>query len=157
MYLPLMPARESSKPRVPSSSMTFLPTFGKNGSGAIPQKSPCTCSLGRQPLLTQLIELCLGLSQGSALHAETLAMRSKALPFLCQVLGRSVTQGIQDFGLCRWPGEELPGALALQHPLRLAPLPRGPQQAAPRITEVTFELIVNWLRVLQMLLTACSI
>ena len=112
-------------------------------SEAIPQKSPCTCSLGRQPLLTQLIELCLGLSQGPALHAETLAMRSKALPFLCQVLGRSVTQGIQDFGLCRWPGEELPGALALQHPLRLAPLPRGPQQAAPRITEVTFELIVG--------------
>ncbi len=71
---------------------------------AIPQKSPCTCSLGRQPLLTQLIELCLGLSQGPALHAEPLAMRSKALPFLCQVLGRSVTQGIQDFGLCRWPG-----------------------------------------------------
>jgi len=53
---------------------------------AIPQKSPCACSLERQPPLTQLIELRLGLSQGPALQAETLAMRSKALPFLRQLL-----------------------------------------------------------------------
>ena len=31
----------------------------------------------------------------------------------------------------------------MQRPLRLALLPRGPQQAAPRIAEVTFELIVG--------------
>ena len=54
---------------------------------AIPQKSPCACSLERRPSLTQLIKLRLGLSQGPALHTETLTMLSKALPFLCQVLG----------------------------------------------------------------------
>ena len=46
-----------------------------------------------------------------------------------------------------WPrsvaGEDLPGALALQGPLRLALLARGPQQAATRIAEATFELVVG--------------
>src|SRR6266446_5882283 len=51
---------------------------------AIPQKSPCACSLECGPLLTQLIELRLGLSQGTPLPAETLAMRSKTLPLLSQ-------------------------------------------------------------------------
>ena len=70
-------------------------------------------------------------------------MLSKALPFLRQVLRWSLTQGPQHLGLCRWPGEELPGALALQSPLRLALLARGPQQAATRIAEATFELVVG--------------
>ena len=65
--------------------------YFRKGTTAIPQKSPCACSLQRRPSLTQLIKLRLGLSQGPALHAETLAMRSKALPFLCQVLGWDLT------------------------------------------------------------------
>src|SRR4029434_5771735 len=70
-------------------------------------------------------------------------MRNKALPFLRQVLGWGLTQGPQHLGLCRWPGYELPGALALQGPLRLALLARGPQQAATCIAEATFELVVG--------------
>jgi DNA-directed RNA polymerase subunit RPC12/RpoP len=62
---------------------------------AIPQKSPCACSLERWPPLTQLIELRLGLSQGSALQAETLTMRSKALPFLRQFLRWGLAHGIE--------------------------------------------------------------
>jgi hypothetical protein len=64
-----------------------------------------------------LIQLHLSLSKGSTLHAESLAMRSKALPFLHQVLGGGLTQGIAYFGLCRGLGQELPSALALQRPL----------------------------------------
>src|SRR6266581_6624027 len=94
---------------------------------AVPLKSPCACRLERQPPLTQVIKLRLGLSQRSTLHAESLAMFSKALPFLRQVLGWGLTQGTQRLGLCRWPGEELPGALALQCTLRLALLACGPQ------------------------------
>ena len=109
---------------------------------AIPQKSPCACSLERRPPLTQLIELRLGLSEGAALQAEPLAMRSKTLSFLLQVLGRGLTHGIQELGVCRWPGEELPGALALERPLRLALLARGPEQAAPRLTKATFACVV---------------
>ena len=67
----------------------------RNGSFAIPQKSPCACSLERWPPLTQLIELRLGLSQGSALQAETLTMRSKALPFLRQFLRWGLAHGIE--------------------------------------------------------------
>src|SRR5439155_18332406 len=67
----------------------------KKGLQAIPLKSPCACRLSRRPPLTQVIELRLGLSKGSALQAEPLAMRSKALPFLSQVLRWSVTQGPQ--------------------------------------------------------------
>ena len=55
---------------------------GNKGNPAIPQKSPCACSLKCRPLLTEPIELSLGLSQGTALQAEPLAMCSKALPFL---------------------------------------------------------------------------
>src|SRR2546428_631951 len=95
---------------------------------AVAQKSPCTCSLERRPLLTQLIELRLGLSQGSALHAEPLAMRSKALPFLSQVLRWSVAHRIEYLRLCWGPRQEFPGALALQRALREALLARGPQQ-----------------------------
>ncbi len=43
----------------------------------------------------QVIELSLGLSQGAALHAETLAMLSKALPFLRQVLRWGLTHRIE--------------------------------------------------------------
>ena len=90
-----------------------------------------------------MIKWRLGVSQGSTLHAEALAMRSKALPFLRQVLRWGWTQGPQHLGLCRWPRSALPGALALQCPLRLALLARGPQQAAPWITAATFALVVG--------------
>ena len=109
----------------------------------MPQKSPCACRLERRPLLTQLIQLPLGLSKGSTLHAESLAMRSKALPFLRQVLGGGVTQGIAYFGLCRGLGQELPSALALQRPLGEALLARDPQQAATRVAEAAFEFVVG--------------
>src|SRR4029450_6758750 len=79
----------------------------------------------------------------SPLHAESLAMRSKALPFLRQVLGGGLTQGIAYFGLCRGLGQELPSALALQRPLGYALLPRDPQQAAPRVAEAAFEFVVG--------------
>ena len=49
---------------------------------AVAQKSPCACNLQHRPPLTQLIKLSLSLFKGSALHAESLAMLSKALPFL---------------------------------------------------------------------------
>jgi hypothetical protein len=61
----------------------------------MPLKSPCACRLERRPVLTQSIELHLGLSHGSGLQAEPLAMLSKALPFLSQVLRGSLTQGTQ--------------------------------------------------------------
>ena len=110
---------------------------------AVAQKSPCTCSLEHRPLLTQLIELRLGLSQGSALHAEPFAMRSKALPFLSQVLRWSVAHRIEYLRLCWGPRQEFPGALALQRALREALLARGPQQAALRIAEAAFEFVVG--------------
>ena len=110
---------------------------------AVAQKSPCTCSLEHRPLLTQLIELRLGLSQGSALHAEPLAMCSKALPFLSQVLRGSVAHRIEYLRLCWGPRQEFPGALALQRALREALLARGPQQAALRIAEAAFEFVVG--------------
>ena len=40
-------------------------------------------------------------------------------------------------------GQEFPGALALQRPLRLPLLARGPQQAATRLAEVAFQLVVR--------------
>ena len=115
----------------------------KKASVAVPLKSPCACRLSCSPPLSQVITWRWGLSQGSTLHAESLAMRSKALPVLRQVLGWGLTQGTQHRGLCRWPGEELPGALALQGPLRVALLACGPQQAATRIAETTCELVVG--------------
>ena len=39
--------------------------------------------------------------------------------------------------------QELPGALALQRPLCLPLLARGPQQAATRIATVAFQLVVG--------------
>jgi insertion element IS1 protein InsB len=63
--------------------------------GAIPQKSPCACSLERRPSLTQLSKLRLGLFKGATLQAEPLTMRSKALPFLRHIFGWSVTQAIE--------------------------------------------------------------
>jgi hypothetical protein len=38
-------------------------------------------------------------------------------------------------------GQEFPGALALQRPLRLALLAGGPQQAATRLAKVAFEAV----------------
>ncbi len=109
----------------------------------MPLKSPCACRLERQPPLTQVIKWRLGLSQGSTLHAESLAMLSKALPFLREVLHGGLTQSLAYFGLCRGPWQELPGAVALQRPLREAFLPRGAQHAATRGTEVTFPCVVR--------------
>ena len=40
------------------------------------------------------MELRLDLSQGPALQAETLAMRSKTLPLLSQVLRWGLTEGL---------------------------------------------------------------
>src|SRR2546421_5017564 len=102
---------------------------------AVAQKSPCTCSLEHRPLLTQLIEWRLGLSQGSALHAEPFAMRSTALPFVSQVLRGRVAHRIESLRLCWGPRQEFPGALAVQRALRAALVARGPQQAAPRLAE----------------------
>jgi len=93
--------------------------------------------------VTELIELRLRLSQGAAVQAETLAMYRKALSLLRQLLGWDVTQGLEYLALCRGPGQEFPGALALQRPLRLAFLARCPQEAATRITKVTFQLVVG--------------
>jgi hypothetical protein len=42
-----------------------------------------------------VLELRLGLSEGTALQAEPLAMRSKTLPLLRQFLQWSVTHGIE--------------------------------------------------------------
>jgi hypothetical protein len=61
--------------------------------------------------------LHLSLSKGAILHAEALAMRSKALPFLHQVLGGGLTPGIAYLGLWRGLGQERPSAWALQRPL----------------------------------------
>jgi hypothetical protein len=94
-------------------------------------------------LPTQLIELRLSLSQGSALRAKSLAMCSKALSFLRQVLRGRVTQGPQELGLCWGVREEFPRALALQRALGEALLACGPQQAAPYITEAAFEFVVG--------------
>src|SRR2546422_6357464 len=110
---------------------------------AVAQKSPCTCSLERRPLLTQLIELRLGLSQGSALHAEPLAMRSKALPFLSQVLRWSVAHRIEYLRLCWGPRQAFPGAWALPRALREALVARGPQQAVLRIAEAAVACVVG--------------
>ena len=90
-----------------------------------------------------LIQLNLGLSKGSTLHAESLAMRSKALPFLRQVLSGGVTQGIAYCGLCGGLGHELPSALALQRPLGEALLACDPKQAATRVAEAAFECVVG--------------
>ena len=70
-------------------------------------------------------------------------MLSKALPLLCQVLEWRVRHGIQEFGLGRGAWQQFPRALALQHALRQALLARGPQQAATRITEAAFEVVVG--------------
>src|SRR5215475_7621270 len=76
-----------------ANSAVGCPPWHRHSFSAIPQKSPCACSLECGPLLTQVIELCLGLSQGAALPAEPLAMRSKTLPLLRQVLRRGLTEG----------------------------------------------------------------
>jgi hypothetical protein len=70
-------------------------------------------------------------------------MRSKALPFLCQVLSGGVTQGLAYFGLCGGLGQELPSALALQRPRGEALLARDPKQAATRIAAAAFECVVG--------------
>src|SRR5262245_14939832 len=98
-------------------AISYMLVNGARSTMAVPQKSPCACRLERRPPLTQLIQLTLGLSKRSTLHAESLAMRSKALPVLRQVLGGGLTHGIAYFGFCRGLGQELPSALALQRPL----------------------------------------
>ena len=66
-------------------------------------------------------------------------MCSKALPFLRQFLRWGLTHGLKYLGLCWGAREEFPRALALQRALGEALLARGPQQAAPCITEAAFE------------------
>src|SRR5256886_3699851 len=110
---------------------------------AVAQKSPCTCTLEHRPLLTQLIEWRLGLSQGSALHAEPFAMRSTALPFVSQVLRGRVAHRIASLRLCWGPRQEFPGAWAVQRALRAALVARGPQQAALRLAEAAVECVVG--------------
>ena len=71
------------------------------------------CATACRPLLTQLIELRLSLFQGAALQAKPLAMRSKTLPFLRQLLRWNLTHGIECLGLGWGVREEFPRALAL--------------------------------------------
>ncbi len=70
-------------------------------------------------------------------------MRSKALPFLRQVLGGGLTQGLAYFGLCRGLGQELPSALALPHPRGEALLARDPKHAATRVAEAACACVVG--------------
>src|SRR5712691_10835308 len=70
-------------------------------------------------------------------------MRSKALPFLHQLLRWCLTRGIEYLGLCWGAREEFPSALALWRALCKAILACGPQQAATCITEAAFEFVVG--------------
>lgn len=70
-------------------------------------------------------------------------MRSQALPFLSQILTWGLTHGLEYLGLGWGAREEFPRALALQRALRETLLARGPQQAAPRIAEAAFQLVVG--------------
>jgi hypothetical protein len=70
-------------------------------------------------------------------------MLSKALSFLRQLLRQGLTESLACFGLCRGPWQELPGAVALQGPLREAFLPGGSQQTMARVAEATFQLVVG--------------
>jgi hypothetical protein len=70
-------------------------------------------------------------------------MRRKALPLLGQVLRWGLTEGLLSSCRCGRVGQQLPGTLALQRPLRLPLLAGGPQQAAPRLTKVAFELVLG--------------
>ena len=94
-------------------------------------------------MLTQLIELRLSLFQGAALQAKPLAMRSKTLPFLRQLLRWNLTHGIECLGLGWGVREEFPRALALERALCEPLLACGPQQAATCITEAAFECVVG--------------
>jgi len=62
---------------------------------------------------------------------------------MCQVLRWDLTHGIAPLGLGWGARKEFPRALALPRALCEALLARGPQQAAPCITEVAFELVVG--------------
>jgi|GEM_PF-4604521 len=110
---------------------------------AVLLKSPCACRLERQPPLTQGIKWRLGVSQGATRHAASLAMLRKAWPFLREVLHGGVTHSLAYCGRCRGPWQALPGAVALQRPLREAFLPRGAQPAATRVAEVPFQGVVR--------------
>ena len=59
------------------------------------------------------MELCLCLSQGAALQAEPLAMHSKTLSFLRQLLRWGLTHALEYLSLCGKVREEFPRALAL--------------------------------------------
>src|SRR4030095_10028529 len=81
-------------------TMTVMKRPSPMSSPAMPLKSPCACRLDCAPCLTQLIELSLRLTEGSALQAEPLAMRSKALPFLRQIRRWDLPHGLEYLGLC---------------------------------------------------------
>jgi hypothetical protein len=87
--------------------------------------------------------LCSGLCSGTVLQAEPLAMHSKTLPLLCQVLRWGVAAGFLSLGLCRGVGPELPGTLTLQNPLRLPLLTGGLSQATTRLAKVAFQFVVG--------------
>src|SRR5688572_26678796 len=70
-------------------------------------------------------------------------MRSKALPFLSQILRESLAQGPQYLGLCWGAREEFPSALALQRALCEALLARSPHQATTSIAEAACEFVVR--------------
>jgi len=70
-------------------------------------------------------------------------MRRETLPLLRPVLGWGLTEGLLELGLCRGLGQELPGALTVQRPLGLPLLARGPQQAATRLAQVAFQLVIG--------------
>jgi hypothetical protein len=72
------------------------------------------------------MELSASLSEGSTLQAEPLAMCSKALPFLCQLLRGGLTRGLESLGRCWGAREEFPRALALQRALGETLVARGP-------------------------------
>ncbi len=75
--------------------MTFFQRYLIETQHAVAQKSPCACNLQHRPPLTQLIKLSLSLFKGSALHAESLAMLSKALPFLRSLLRWDLTHHLE--------------------------------------------------------------
>jgi hypothetical protein len=87
--------------------------------------------------------LRLRLLQGTALPAATLAMCSKMLPRLRQVLRRGVTEDLLELRLWWGVGQEVPGALAWPPPLRLPLRAGGPHQTATRLATVAFPRVLG--------------
>src|SRR5712691_2515760 len=135
-----LPAVTTSAPTIPTP-VSWPSRRRRKPSGAIPLKSPCACRLSCRPLLTPLVEWSLRLCQGAALHAQPVAVRSKALPGLPQLLRRCLTRGIESLGLCWGAREEFPRAWALSRARCKALVTRGPQPAATGITAAACEFV----------------